>query len=173
MDLEMNQNHENSIFSNSETNQFMEELSENLEIGNLLIYNLPIDNGEFTNENLEKIKNYYNEIIQEFAKENNQNEIYSILKINKSYNIIRKYDADLDKITDFQVSTNEIPIDSKEGLILKKINNEFVIDKDMTQNIYYKMKEYETNLLNEQQRYLKKMRKNGELYYVKSVERRL
>lgn len=35
------------------------------------------------------------------------------------------------------------------------------------------MKEYETNLLNEQQKYLKKMRKNGELYYVKTVEWRL
>ena len=173
MDLQINQSHENSLLTNIDTKQFIEELSENLEIGNLIIYNLHIDNGEFTNENLEKIKNYYNEIVQEFAKENNQNEIYSILKINKSYNIIRKYDSDLGKITDMQISTAELPIDSKEGLILKKINNEFIIDKDMTQNIYYKMKEYETNLLNEQQKYLKKMRKNGELYYVRSVERRL
>lgn len=95
--------------SNNDVRKFTEELSKSLEIDNLLIYNLPIDNGKFTDENLVKLEEKYKDII----------------------------------------------------------------DKEKPQNVYYQMKEYETNLLNEQQKYLKKMRKNGELYYVKTVERRL
>ena len=78
--------------SNNDVRKFTEELSKSLKVGDLLIYNLPIDNGKFTDENLVKLVEKYKEII----------------------------------------------------------------DKEKTQNVYYQMKEYETNSLNEQQKYLKK-----------------
>lgn len=78
--------------SNNDVRKFTKELSKSLKVGDLLIYNLPIDNGKFTDENLVKLVEKYKEII----------------------------------------------------------------DKEKTQNVYYQMKEYETNSLNEQQKYLKK-----------------
>ena len=78
--------------SNNDVRKFTKELSKSLKVGDLLIYNLPIDNGKFTDENLVKLVEKYKEII----------------------------------------------------------------DKEKTQNVYYQMKEYETNSLNEQQKNQKK-----------------
>ncbi|MCI8621537.1 MAG: hypothetical protein HFJ50_07550 [Clostridia bacterium] len=163
---------ENSLFNN-DVKKFTEELTESLETEELLIYNLPIDNGKFTNENLEKVEEKYKEILKEFAKTYDMKEIYTVLKAGKSNNIIREYNIEQDKIKDWQIETNKCPVNCKTGTILQKIDNKYIIDKEMTQDAYYQMKEYETNLLNEQQKNLNKIRKNGELYYVKSIERRL
>ena len=163
---------ENSLFNN-DVKKFTEELTESLETEELLIYNLPIDNGKFTNENLEKIKEKYKEILKEFAETYDMKEIYTVLKVGKSNNIIREYNVEQDKITEWQIETDKCPVNCKTGTILQKVNDNYIMDKEITQKAYYQMKEYETNLLNEQQKNLKKIRKNGELYYVKSVERRL
>ena len=158
---------------NNDVKKFTEELTESLKTEELLVYNLPIDNGKFTNENLEKVEEKYKEILKEFAKTRGIKEIYTVLKAGKSNNIIREYNIDQDKMTDWQIETNKCPVNCKVGTILQKVNDNYVIDKEITQSAYYKMKEYETNLLNGQQKNLNKIRKNGELYYVKSVERRL
>ena len=163
---------ENSLFNN-DVKKFTEELTESLKTEELLIYNLPMDNGKFTNENLEKVEEKYKEIVKEFAETRGIKEIYTVLKVGKSNNIIREYNIEQDKMTDWQIETNKCPINCKVGTILQKVNDNYVIDKEITQSAYYKMKEYETNLLNEQQKNLNKIRKNGELYYVKSIERRL
>ena len=160
------------LFDN-EVKKFTEELTESLTTEELLIYNLPIDNGKFTNENLEKIKEKYKEILKEFAETYDMKEIYTVLKVGKSNNIIREYNVEQDKITEWQIETDKCPVNCKTGTILQKVNDNYIMDKEITQKAYYQMKEYETNLLNEQQKNLKKIRKNGELYYVKSVERRL
>ncbi len=173
MELDVNHNTNLSTLPNNDMENFAKELSENLEMKDLLIYTLPTDNGEFTNENLIKLEEKYNEIIKEFAKENNMDKIYLVMETNKNYNVVREYDAELDKITDWQLTHEELPPNCKEGLVLIKENKEYLIDKELTQNLCYKMKEYETNLLNEQQKYLKKMRNSGGLYYVKNIERRL
>ena len=124
MELELNNEVEKSAISNdSAISEFTKELSKTLEIEDLFSYRRPIDNGEFTDENLVKLEEEYKKIIKEFLN-------------------IKEFD-------------------------------EFLIDKEMTQEMYYKMKEYETKLLNEQEKYLKKIRKDGELYYVKKIERRL
>ena len=158
---------------NNDVKKFTEELTESLKTEELLVYNLPIDNGKFTNENLEKVEEKYKEILKEFAETRGIKEIYTVLKAGKSNNIIREYNIDQDKMTDWQIETNKCPVNCKVGTILQKVNDNYVIDKEITQSAYYKMKEYETNLLNGQQKNLNKIRKNGELYYVKSVERRL
>lgn len=92
MELDVNHDMKANKVSNNDVRKFTEELSKSLKVGDLLIYNLPIDNGKFTDENLVKLVEKYKEII----------------------------------------------------------------DKEKTQNVYYQMKEYETNSLNEQQKYLKK-----------------
>ncbi len=92
MELDVNHDMKANKVSNNDVRKFTKELSKSLKVGDLLIYNLPIDNGKFTDENLVKLVEKYKEII----------------------------------------------------------------DKEKTQNVYYQMKEYETNSLNEQQKYLKK-----------------
>ncbi len=176
MKLELNTKlEENTLSNESIISEFTKELSKSLEIKDIFIYKEPIDTGKFTDENLLKIDEEYKRKIKEFL--NNQElesgKIYEVIKLDKSYNVVREYNAKTDKIVDLQVSSDELPKDCKTGMLMQKENNKYVIDKEMTQEMYYKMKEYETELLNEQQKYFKKMRKNGELYYVKSVERRL
>ena len=95
MELDVNHDMKANKVSNNDVRKFTKELSKSLKVGDLLIYNLPIDNGKFTDENLVKLVEKYKEII----------------------------------------------------------------DKEKTQNVYYQMKEYETNSLNEQQKYLKKWEK--------------
>ena len=92
MELDVNHDMKANKVSNNDVRKFTKELSKSLKVGDLLIYNLPIDNGKFTDENLVKLVEKYKEII----------------------------------------------------------------DKEKTQNVNYQMKEYETNSLNEQQKYLKK-----------------
>jgi len=92
VELDVNHDMKANKVSNNDVRKFTKELSKSLKVGDLLIYNLPIDNGKFTDENLVKLVEKYKEII----------------------------------------------------------------DKEKTQNVYYQMKEYETNSLNEQQKYLKK-----------------
>jgi len=95
VELDVNHDMKANKVSNNDVRKFTKELSKSLKVGDLLIYNLPIDNGKFTDENLVKLVEKYKEII----------------------------------------------------------------DKEKTQNVYYQMKEYETNSLNEQQKYLKKWEK--------------
>lgn len=173
MDLDVNHDMKANVLSNNDVKKFTEELTKSLEIEDLLIYNLPIDNGKFTNENMEKINRKYEEVLKEFAKTNDNKEIYVVLKVGRSNNIVREYDLELDKVTDWQIEIDKCPVNCRAGTILQKIDDNYIIDKEKTQNVYYQMKEYETNMLNEQQRYLKKMRKNGELYYVKNIDRRM
>ena len=172
MELELE---ESRISNDSTISEFTKELSKALEVKDIFVYQKPIDNGKFTDENLIKIEEEYRKVIGSFfdIQELGNSKIYEVLKLGKSYNVVREYDNETKETIELQVSNEELPKECKEGMILSKVNDEYVIDKEMTQEMYYKMKEYETELLNEQQKYLKKMRKNGELYYVKSIERRL
>lgn len=176
MELELNNEVEKGSISNdSAISEFTKELSKTLEIEDLFSYRRPIDNGEFTDENLMKLEEEYKKIVNEFfnIQEFGDSKIYEVLDFGKNYDLIREYDKETEKIINLQVPKGKLPKNCKIGMLLHKENDEFLIDKEMTQEMYYKMKEYETELLNEQQKYFKKMRKNGELYYVKSVERRL
>ena len=166
---------ENDISNDNAISEFTKELSKALETKDIFVYQKPIDNGKFTDENLMKIEQEYKNTVNGFfdIQGLEDSKIYEVVKIGKSYNVVREYDKETEEITALQVSNEELPKECKEGMILKKEDDTYVVDKEMTQEMYYKMKEYETELLNEQQKYLKKMRKNGELYYVKNVERRL
>lgn len=55
MDLDVNHDMKANRASNNDVGKFTEELSKSLKESNLLIYNLPIDNGKFTYENLVKL----------------------------------------------------------------------------------------------------------------------
>lgn len=173
MELDIGHTTKANRLLNNDVKKFTEKLTESLKTEELLRYNLPIDDGKFTNENLEKVEEKYKEILKEFAETNGMKEIYTVLKVGKSNNIIREYNIEQDKTTDWQIETNKCPINCKVGTILQKVNDNYIINEEITQSAYYQMKEYETNLLNEQQKSLNKIRKNGDLYYVKSVEREL
>ena len=176
MDIELNNEVEKGTISNdSAISEFTKELSKTLEIEDLFSYRRPIDNGEFTDENLMKLEEEYKKIVNEFLdiQEFRDSKIYEVLDFGKNYDLIREYDKETEEIINLQVPKGTLPQNYKIGMLLHKENDEFLIDKEMTQEMYYKMKEYETKLLNEQEKYLKKMRKDGELYYVKKIERRL
>lgn len=176
LELETDNELNEDIISNENIiSEFTQELSKKLEEKDIFVYQRPIDNGEFTNENLEKLEKKYKQIITDFynIQDIENSTICEVLEMGKNYDVVREYDKEMEKIVDMQVSKKELPKDCKIGMILRKEDDEYAIDKDMTQEMYYKMKEYETELTNEQEKYLKKMRKNGELYYVKNVERRL
>ena len=176
LELETDKELEEDVISKEDIiSEFTQELSKKLEERDIFVYQRAIDNGEFTNENLEKLEEKYKQIITDFysIQDIEDSKICEVLEIGKNYNVVREYDKELERIVDVQVSKEELPKDCKIGMILRKDEGEYAIDKDMTQEMYYKMKEYEPELINEQEKYLKKMRKNGELYYVKSIERRL
>ena len=176
MDLDLETNLKNTV-SNTTINNFTNELYNNLEMGEILSYTRPIDNGEFTNENRAKINKEYEQNIFNFL--NNENtllkdtSIYEVYNIDNSNCFIKKYTKGEDTILNLSVSNTKLPKDLKVGMLLTKNNGEYTVNKDLTQELYYKMKELESSILNEQQKFLKSMRKNGELYYVKSINRRL
>ena len=175
MELELNSKiEEHTVSNDSIISEFTKELSKTLETKDIFVYKKPIDDGEFTDENLVKIEEEYRNTINSFInlQEEANNTIYEVIEIGKNYDLVREYNAKTEEIVDYQLSKGELPKECKKGMILHKEDG-YVIDKEMTQELYYKMKEYETKLFNEQEKYLKKMRKNGELYYVKNVERRL
>ena len=158
LELEINNKiKENTVSNDSIISEFTKELSKTLEIKDMFIYQKPIDNGEFTDENLMKLEEEYKKVITKFLniQELDDSKIYEVLKIGKSYNVVREYDSEGKETVDLQISNDELPADCKTGMLLRKENNKFVIDKEMTQEMYYKMKEYETKLLNEQEKYLK------------------
>ena len=176
MELELNNKVEKETVSNdSAISEFTKELSKTLEIEDLFSYRRPIDNGEFTDENLIKLEEEYKKTIKEFLniQEFEDSKIYEALDFGKNYDLIREYDKEREEIINLQIPKGRLPQNCKIGMLLHKENDKFLIDKEITQAMYYKMKEYETKLLNEQEKYLKKMRKDGELYYVKKIERRL
>ncbi len=109
-----------------------------------------------------------NKILDDFAsKLNDKNKLYYINSYNsmsKKYGIL-EYNQD-GKYKSLYISAEQLPSNSKEGLLIKKDAGNWVIDKDESKVFSDKLTKAAENLSKLQENELKGYRREGEIYQV-------
>ena len=163
--------------ANNKTNEieeFTKELNNALQGDKVLIYQ-GYDSRNFTNANEEKIWDKREELIGENINENNisgagENKLYEIsYESSKGFNVI-EYDGTYENRASFIVDYAELPKDVKEGMFFRKVDGDYVLDKETTTKIYSEMTSFQNKLILEQKEVLNDMRKDGAIYKVTYLE---
>lgn len=158
----------------NEIESFTKQLSEALRKDEILVYK-GYDSTKFTNKNEEKIWDKKEELIREYINENNisgadENKLYEIsYESSKGFNVI-EYDGTYENRVSFIVDDAELPKDVKEGMFFRKVDGNYVLDKETTKKIYSEMTSFQDELIAEQKEVLQNMRKEGAIYKVTYLE---
>lgn len=145
LDLDLGTSVENNI--TNEIEEFTKELNNALKEDKILVYQ-GYDSRKFTNENEEKIWNKREELIGECINENNINGVEE----NKLYEItgdvaggvgILEYDRTYDNRTYLTVNETELPENVYKGMFFRKVDDNYVFDKETTEKIYNKMTSFQ------------------------------
>lgn len=158
----------------NEIESFTKQLSEALREDEILVYK-GYDSTKFTNINEEKIWDKREELIREYINENNisgadENKLYEIsYESSKGFNVI-EYDGTYENRVSFIVDYAELPKDVKEGMFFRKVDGNYVLDKETTKKIYSEMTSFQNELIAEQKEVLKDMRQEGAVYKVTYLE---
>lgn len=172
LDLDLGTSVENNI--TNEIEEFTKELNNALKEDKILVYQ-GYDSRKFTNENEEKIWNKREELIGECINENNINGVEE----NKLYEItgdvaggvgILEYDRTYDNRTYLTVNETELPENVYKGMFFRKVDDNYVFDKETTEKIYNKMTSFQNELIAEQEEVLNDMRQEGAIYKVAYLE---
>ena len=170
LDLEINGANNNT----NEIEGFTKELNNALKEDEILVYQ-GYDSTKFTNINEEKIWDKREELIREYINENNisgadENKLYEIsYESSKGFNVI-EYDGTYENRVSFIVDHAELPKDVKEGMFFRKVDGDYVFDKETTTKIYSEMTIFQDELIAEQKEVLQNMRKEGAIYKVTYLE---
>ena len=133
------------------------------------------DSIKFTRENEEKLWNKKEKLISESITENNignaeENKLYEIsYKNSKGYGVI-EFDENYSNRKSISVDNERLPQNVEKGMFFRKVNDNYVFDRVTTEKVYNEMKNYEKELMNEQNNTLKEMRKEGATYKVTYLE---
>lgn len=172
LELDLGTSVENNI--TNEIEEFTKELNNALKEDKILVYQ-GYDSRKFTNENEEKIWNKREELIGECINENNINGVEE----NKLYEItgdvaggvgILEYDRTYDNRTYLTVNETELPENVYKGMFFRKVDDNYVFDKETTEKIYNKMTSFQNELILEQKEVLNDMRQEGVIYKVTYLE---
>ena len=158
----------------NEIESFTKQLSEALREDEILVYQ-GYDSRNFTNANEEKIWDKKEELIGENINENNisgadENKLYEIsYEYTKGFYVI-EYDGTYENRVSFTLDYAELPKDVKEGMFFRKVDGDYVLDKEATTKIYSEMTSFQDELIAEQKEVLQNMRKEGAIYKVTYLE---
>ena len=164
----------NNVLQSKEISNFIQELSNTLKDNNVLAYK-DYDSIKFTRENEEKLWNKKEKLISESITENNigkaeENKLYEIsYKNSKGYGVI-EFDENYSNRKSISVDNERLPQNVEKGMFFRKVNDNYVFDRVTTEKVYNEMKNYEKELMNEQNNTLKEMRKEGATYKVTYLE---
>ena len=154
--------------------EFTKELNKALKEDEILVYQ-GYESRKFTNENEEKIWNKREKLIEECINENNINGVEE----NKLYEItgdvaggvgILEYNRTYDNRTYLTVNETELPENVYKGMFFRKVEGNYVFDKETTEKIYNEMTTFQNELIEEQNEILNDMRQEGAIYKVTYLE---
>ena len=172
MELDLEINGENN--KTNEIEEFTKELNNVLEEDEILVYQ-GYDSRKFTKENEEKIWDKREELITKNINEKNingaaNNKLYEI-RGNVAGGIgILEYNKTYDNRTYLTVKETELPENVKEGMFFRKVDGDYVFDKETTEKIYNEIISFENELILEQKEILNDMRQEGAIYKVTGLE---
>jgi len=153
---------------------FTRQLSEALREDEILVYQ-GYDSRNFTNANEEKIWDKREELIGENINENNisgadENKLYEIsYEYTKGFYVI-EYDGTYENRVSFTLDYAELPKDVKKGMFFRKVDGNYIFDRETTEKIYNEMTNFQNELILEQKEVLNDMRKEGTIYKVTYLE---
>ncbi len=153
---------------------FIEELSNHLENSkekeknNIMNINSIEEKYKLNSEYANKLKIERNKILEEQARNfNNDESLYYVSyknSFNNNYQII-----EFNKINEnksFYITGEELPKNILVGKVMRKIDDKFEIDNDITEQIMKKVEDCAEVIANEQNEELKKYRQEGAIYQV-------
>lgn len=153
---------------------FIEELSNHLENSkekeknNIMNINSIEEKYKLNSEYANKLKIERNKILEEQARNfNNDESLYYVSyknSFNNNYQII-----EFNKINEnksFYITVEELPKNISVGKVMRKIDDKYEIDNDITKQIMKKVEDCAEVLANEQNEELKKYRQEGAIYQV-------
>lgn len=163
--------------ANSNTNEieeFTKELNNALKENEILVYQ-GYDSRNVTNENELKIWDKRKEVIGKYINENNinnadENKLYEIsYKVSGGVNVI-EYNGTYEDSVSLTVAYAELPENVEKGMFFRKIDGNYVFDKETTEKVYNEMTNFQEELIAEQKEVLKNMRQEGAVYKVTYLE---
>ena len=157
-----------------EIEEFTKELNNVLQEDKILIYK-GYDSRKFTNANEEKIWDKREELIGEYINENNingadDNKLYEIRGDVAGGIGVLEYDKTYDNRTYLTVKETELPENADKGMFFRKVDGNYIFDKQTTEKIYDEMISFQKELILEQKEVLNDMRKDGAIYKVTYLE---
>lgn len=162
---------------NNKTNEiekFTKELNNALKEDKILVYQ-GYDSRKFTNVNEERIWNKREELIGEYINQNNingadENKLYEITGEVAGGVGILEYSRTYDNRTYLTVNETELTVNVDKGIFFRKVDGNYVFDKETTEKIYNEMTTFQNELIEEQKEVLNDMRQEGAIYKVTYLE---
>lgn len=158
----------------NEIEEFTKELNNVLQEDKILVYQ-GYDSRKFTNVNEERIWDKREELIGEYINQNNingadENKLYEITyESSKGFNVI-EYEGTYENRTSLTVDCTELPENVDKGMFFRKVDGNYIFDKETTEKIYNEMTNFQNKLIAEQKEVLNDMRKEGAIYKVTGLE---
>lgn len=158
----------------NEIEEFTKELNKFLQEDKILAYQ-GYDSRKFTNVNEERIWNKREELIGEYINQNNINgadrdKLYEITyEHSKGFNVI-EYKGTYQNRVSLTVDSAELPENVYKGMFFRKVEGNYVFDKETTEKIYNEMTTFQNELIEEQNEILNDMRQDGAIYKVTYLE---
>ena len=158
----------------NEIEEFTKELNNVLQEDKILVYK-GYDSRKFTNANEEKIWNKREELIEEHINENNingtgDNKLYEIRGDVAGGIGVLEYNKTYDNTTYLTVKEAELPESVDKGMFFRKVDGNYIFDRETTEKIYNEMTNFQNELILEQKEVLNDMRKEGAIYKVTYLE---
>ena len=157
-----------------EIEEFTKELNNVLQEDEILVYQ-GYDSRKFTNENEEKIWDKREELIGENINEKNingadDNKLYEIREDVAGGIGVLEYNKTYDNTTYLTVKEAELPESVDKGMFFRKVDGNYIFDRETTEKIYNGMTNFQNELILEQKEVLNDMRKEGAIYKVTYLE---
>ena len=158
----------------NEIEEFTKELNNALQGDKVLIYQ-GYDSRNFTKANEEKIWDKREELIGENINEKNingtdDNKLYEIREDVAGGIGVLEYNKTYDNTTYLTVKDTELPESVDKGMFFRKVDDNYIFDRETTEKIYNEMTNFQNELILEQKEVLNDMRKEGAIYKVTYLE---
>lgn len=158
----------------NEIEEFTKELNNALQGDKVLIYQ-GYDSRNFTKANEEKIWDKREELIGENINEKNingadDNKLYEIREDVAGGIGVLEYNKTYDNTTYLTVKEADLPESVDKGMFFRKVDGNYIFDRDTTEKIYNEMTNFQNELILEQKEVLNDMRKEGAIYKVTYLE---
>lgn len=172
MELDLIINLENNKID--EIKELTEKLNKVLQEDKILVYQ-GYDSRKFTNTNEERIWHRREELIEKHINQNNinsadENKLYEIIyETSNGFNVMA-YEETYANRSSLTVNNSKLPESVKVGMFFRKVDGNYVLDKETTEKVYNEMTSFQNELIAEQNKILNDQRQEGAIYKVTYLE---